>query len=197
MYRRYRYIAGNLKIEKVYSGEDATAPSVPTREGYVFDRWDQNFSNVSTNLFVTAIYTKNKDTTAITIDSASVKPGDIVEISMLINNNPGIAGIEMYFSLDPALSLIEASEGELILCENSPFGFLYSELNAHEFSIMIDSNGPAFYDDGVICHFKFKVADNVTPGNELGIHLTNETVIIDENLDELDIKIVESLITVE
>ena len=40
----------------VASGTAATAPAHPTRDGYVADGWDVDFSNVTSNLTVTAVY---------------------------------------------------------------------------------------------------------------------------------------------
>jgi uncharacterized repeat protein (TIGR02543 family) len=46
-----------LKSERVRSGGDATAPGVSTREGYIFTGWDLGFTNVRSDLTVTAQYT--------------------------------------------------------------------------------------------------------------------------------------------
>ena len=45
-----------LKTETVEYGEAATAPENPTREGYEFDKWNADFSNVTKNLTVLAQY---------------------------------------------------------------------------------------------------------------------------------------------
>ena len=47
-----------LKTEEVESGNTATAPSNPSREGYEFIGWDKSFSNVTSDLIVTAQYRK-------------------------------------------------------------------------------------------------------------------------------------------
>ena len=52
-----------LKIEQVEEGHSATAPANPTREGYTFTGWDKDFSNVQSNLTVTAQYTQNTPST--------------------------------------------------------------------------------------------------------------------------------------
>ncbi len=43
----------------VLHGEDATAPTVPARDGYTFTGWDKPFTNVTGNLTVTAQYAIN------------------------------------------------------------------------------------------------------------------------------------------
>ncbi len=49
-----------LKTETVEAGKAATAPADPSREGYTFTGWDVEFSNVTTDLTVTAQYQKNQ-----------------------------------------------------------------------------------------------------------------------------------------
>ena len=48
-----------LKTETVESGSAATAPANPTREGYTFIGWSCNFTNVTSDLEVTAQYSQN------------------------------------------------------------------------------------------------------------------------------------------
>ncbi len=48
-----------LKTETVVEGNAATAPANPTRTGYTFTGWDVDFSNVTSDLIVTAQYTIN------------------------------------------------------------------------------------------------------------------------------------------
>ena len=45
-----------FKTEKIEEGSSATAPSNPTRTGYEFIGWDIDFTNVTSNLTVTAQY---------------------------------------------------------------------------------------------------------------------------------------------
>lgn len=45
-----------LKSEQVEEGHAATAPADPTRDGYIFTGWDTDFSNVTANLVITAMY---------------------------------------------------------------------------------------------------------------------------------------------
>lgn len=72
-----------LKTQEVVSGKSATAPTVPTREDTIFDKWDKSFSNVTENLTVTAIYrAKNiytvtfNDYSGLQLGTTSVKEGN-------------------------------------------------------------------------------------------------------------------------
>ena len=57
-----------LKSEQVEEGQSATAPANPIREGYTFTGWDKDFSNVQSDLIVTAQYTQNSSgTTSFTV----------------------------------------------------------------------------------------------------------------------------------
>ncbi len=48
-----------LKTEQVEEGHSATAPADPVREGYTFIGWDVDFTNVTADLTVTALYEEN------------------------------------------------------------------------------------------------------------------------------------------
>jgi hypothetical protein len=45
-----------LKTEIVEDGKSAVAPTAPTRDGYKFTGWDKTFSNITSDLTVTAQY---------------------------------------------------------------------------------------------------------------------------------------------
>ena len=49
-----------LKTQSVEHGKAATAPQNPTRKGYTFIGWDADFSNITSNLTVTAQYTEEE-----------------------------------------------------------------------------------------------------------------------------------------
>ncbi|MBP5584104.1 MAG: InlB B-repeat-containing protein, partial [Bacteroidales bacterium] len=53
------YDGTTLKTEEVEEGKSATAPDAPTREHYTFKEWDTDFSNVTSDLTVTAVYEEN------------------------------------------------------------------------------------------------------------------------------------------
>ena len=48
-----------LKTESVEKGSAATVPADPTKEGYTFDGWDKDFSSVTSDLTVNALWKEN------------------------------------------------------------------------------------------------------------------------------------------
>ncbi len=65
-----------IATSKTEKGQAATAPANPEREGYTFTGWDVDFSNVTGNLTVKAVYTINQYTVSFTdYDSAQISVG--------------------------------------------------------------------------------------------------------------------------
>ncbi len=75
------YDGTELKTEVVESGASATAPDEPTRTGYTFKEWDTDFSNVTEDLTVKAVYEINTYTVTFvdfdgtTIDEQTIEYG--------------------------------------------------------------------------------------------------------------------------
>ena len=67
-----------LKTEIVNNGSAATAPDEPTRPDYAFIGWDEDFSNITSDLTVTAQYEINKyEVVFVDWDGAVLKTGRI------------------------------------------------------------------------------------------------------------------------
>ena len=75
-----------LKTQKVDDGNNATAPSNPTREGYEFAGWGKTFNNITSDLIITALY-KESGTS-----SSSICLGDL-SIDNLYIGDTTIEGI--------------------------------------------------------------------------------------------------------
>ena len=50
------HTGNTIDTQRVLTGMAASAPNVPTHEGYVFTGWDNKFDKVESNLTVTATY---------------------------------------------------------------------------------------------------------------------------------------------
>ncbi len=68
-----------LKTERVEYGSDAIAPADPSREGYTFTGWDTVFTNVTSDLTVTAEYEINKYTVTFQDHNGDVLKTETVE----------------------------------------------------------------------------------------------------------------------
>jgi uncharacterized protein YjdB/alpha-tubulin suppressor-like RCC1 family protein len=70
------YDGSVIEIDLVNYGLSATAPTSPTRDGYTFSGWSTGFSNVTSDLTVTAQYTVNQSSTvpvsSVFLDATSV-----------------------------------------------------------------------------------------------------------------------------
>ena len=70
-----------LKTQTIEEGSSATAPSNPSRTGYTFTGWDKTFTNVTSDLTVTAQFTINsytvtfKDHDGTTLETQTVNYG--------------------------------------------------------------------------------------------------------------------------
>lgn len=99
-----------LKTETVASGGSASAPTNPTRSGYTFSGWDKDYNNVTSDLVVTAQYTKNpiitftqnsggyvlcNGTKYVGNSTVSVQRGSSVDITVYANENYYIKSIQM------------------------------------------------------------------------------------------------------
>ena len=101
-----------LKTETVESGKSATAPSVPTRKGYVFAGWDKAFTNVTSDLVVTATYTQIT-TPTILISDETAKAGDKIVVTFDLINSPLLYAMSLKVAFDDtALTLVSAESGE-------------------------------------------------------------------------------------
>ena len=57
------YDGKELKVEEIEKGKNASAPNTPEREGYLFTGWLGTFTNVQSDITVTAQYKEKEETT--------------------------------------------------------------------------------------------------------------------------------------
>ena len=73
-----------LKTETTEHGNDATAPADPARDGYTFTSWDVDFSNIVSDLVVTAQY------------EAATSVKETVGITFMVYPNPASSVVNFY-----------------------------------------------------------------------------------------------------
>ncbi len=83
-----------ISSQQVDYGSSATAPENPVREGYTFDSWDQDYSNITSDLDVTATYVVN--TFTVTFDNYGIISSIIVSENSTITNQPNDPVYEQY-----------------------------------------------------------------------------------------------------
>ena len=152
-----------LKRETVADGASATAPSDPSRSGYVFAGWDKSFSNITADTVITATYTVSEKTPVLKVSSNTAAPGATkVTVTVSLENNPGFLtmALEMAFDSD-VLILTKVSNG----VDFTDYNFTgpknkVSGCRAAWFSTDL----PDEILDGDVMTLQFTVADNAASG---------------------------------
>ncbi len=65
-----------LKKETVATGEAATTPAIPVKDGYIFKGWDKDFTNVTSDLEIKAVWEERKED--VIYYTVTFKDGDTV-----------------------------------------------------------------------------------------------------------------------
>lgn len=149
-----------LKIEQVETGKAATAPTAPSRDGYVFSGWNTSFGAITSDVAVVATYTADSKQPVISVQSQEIAKGtEEVTLNVLVRNNPGIMGAVLKLSVDdtvfgiknaqktayPSLSLTPPGSGKTA----SPYTFMLDAMELTE----------ADRGDGVLFTVTLKVKD--------------------------------------
>ena len=188
------YEGTDHKTQKVESGKSATAPANPSREGYAFVKWDKVFSNITSDLVVTAQYEKITAPTFI-VDNVNAKAGDTVQVAVNLQNNPGILGMALTIKFDEnALKLTSASNGTALsaLAFSKP-GALKSGLSFGWDGVEVN---PDDVKDGSILILTFEVVDNAAKGTYSIEFSYDDGGIIDGDLNSVPVNIINGNITV-
>ena len=187
------YDGTELKTETVKCGKSATAPENPTREGYSFTGWDKDFSNVTSDMTVTAVYEENYTEPTFVVSNATAKAGDSdVEITIALKNNPGITSILMNIAFD------EAALDLVSMTYNAEIGgtAIPNESNESPITVYWADNFKDITDDFVFVTLKFNVSNTAASG-DYDITLTyNADDVYNANETNVDFKIVNGTITI-
>lgn len=181
-----------LKTETVESGNSATAPADPAREGFTFIGWDKVFDNVTSDLTVMAQY--ESASPQISVSQVTAKAGDTnVTIAITVKNNPGVIGASFKVTYDPALSLTNAAKGDAWSSLSftkagvltSPCSFGWDGLEAEDTS------------NGVVLILTFDVSASATVGTyNISISYNNGD-IFDDEFNSVMFELVQGSIVVE
>ena len=169
-----------LKTQQVEYGSSATAPADPTREGYTFIGWDVDFSNVTSDLIVTALYQQNtpEPTTPpnpnavhFSVGEVNAIPGSDVSVDFSINGEFEASGLTVYISYDAdKLTLNGITKGQvwydLIDLEAN---VMSNTAAAGSVRFMAISPSAYFTTSGTILTMSFHVKDEVELGTDVPI----------------------------
>lgn len=140
------YDKTTLKTETVLYGKSATAPTDPTREGYTFTGWDKDFSNVVSDLTVTATYSKVAALEGLNIipAQATIEVGDTIQYKVELVYSDGtrqnIVASDVSWSIIQGDSLISINEGLLTALNtgSAEVGATYIDTDMNLFSAYAD-----------------------------------------------------------
>ncbi len=140
-------------------------------------------------------YAAGGDTPTITVQHVNGTPGSIVDVNLIIENNPGVLGATLTFEFDNELQLLGGTNGEafsmLQMTEpgafTSPCNFVWDGQEISDQDVK----------DGVILTLKFKIPDDATAGTNYKITTSYRPGnIIDNYLSPIEIQIVNGSIEV-
>lgn len=182
-----------IKTENINYGESANAPDAPQRDGYIFLNWDKTFDNVTSDLVVTAQYTKMTKPT-VCIQSTQASAGDNVEIPVKIYNNPGVNGMQLNVSYDSNLTLVNAENGTAL----SSLYFTPPGSYANPSKFLWDGISGNDTGNGVVLNLSFNIPGSAKSGEEYIINVEYpEGSIFDSDLNDVNFDIVSGSIKIK
>ena len=125
-------------VEQVFKGDDAVAPTIPEKEGYT-SSWNMSFTNVSNNLWVTALYTINQYEVVFLNDDGSELQKEILNYGVTpvyAGETPAKAATAQY-----TYSFAKWDKDLVAVIENTTYTALFdSAVNQYEVSF-VNENG--------------------------------------------------------
>ena len=187
------YDGTTLATLSVKEGEDATAPSAPSREGYEFIGWDTAFTKVTAELTVTALYEKILTEPTFVVSKATASAGETVQLTVSLKNNPGIGSIVLKAIFDEsALTLTGVTYNTAIGGQTVPPQSLNSPVNLYWISPFADAEG-----DFVLATLTFTVNADASAGDYAVTLSYNPDDIYDLSETNLPFEIAAGKVTVQ
>lgn len=186
-----------LKKEKIKKGTAATPPNIPKRIGYIFSGWDKDYSNVTENVTIRALYEKDNARAIIVGDVVVNKDEKEVFVPVYVNQNPGILGMTLAVLYnDEKLQLLDAITGDALSDV-----LTFTKANVLKSNCRFTWDGQEIQDqdvkDGQILVLKFGLKENIEPGDyDINIYY-NEGDIVDRDLQPIQFELRSGKVTVK
>lgn len=160
-----------LKTQSVEHGASATAPTAPSRPNYQFTGWDKNFTNVTSDLVVTAQYVLIQTNANIVVTSVEGKPGETVRVPIMIEKNPGIMAIGIDVAYDASvLELVGTEKGDIFT--GNVFEVPSQNLTDNPYRYTVTDATNEYSADGTLVTYIFKIKETAQPGKTTALELS-------------------------
>ncbi len=137
------------------------------------------------------------DGCTITLSNGSADTGENVKLSLTIENNPGIAGVELWLAYDKTM----LTPVDLEVGDDFAYGMLDTNLkqpgvNAADLDMLsivwTTASGEAV--DGVLCDITFKINESATRYNPVTLVLNDAEDIFDNDFNNVNAQLVSGMI---
>lgn len=127
------------------------------------------------------------------LECVDAKPGDIVEVDIVLENNPGIVAMLFDLTYDDRLQLVDVKDGGIV--DGAFFGKDYS---AKPYKMLWNSASYSnFCDDGTLVTLYFKVADDAVDGEASVCLQYNRKNIYNVDLSFVDINLINGMVRIK
>lgn len=180
-----------LKTERVESGNNASAPASPSRDGYKFVGWDKAFTNVTSDLTVTATYELAVTCLTVRAEDVIVNVGDkTATITISVANNPGFTSLQFDVEYSDILTLSSVSFANSFTSIQGTLTDAFptrGKENSQRLSIITwDDECGCINVNGTFATLTFNIADGTPSGTVANIKLTPVAgSVTDENLNDI------------
>ena len=163
-----------ISIQEVTDSKAAAAPENPTKSGFVFKGWDKDFSSVTADLTINAVFEKINADKTVKVGKAMAQSGEIVTVSVTADKGINMTHGSFIIQYDRSKMVLESSEaGELLNNKNVTVNPDYNNQGATGTTndIYVSFMGSeSVSDGGVLINLTFRI--NEETENDYTIPLT-------------------------